>query len=172
MNARELLLLGRKLVDIAMSELRDTTDPRLSSGEVAVVADVLQHPDSTIGEITARTGFAQSRVSTAVARLRALGALETVPDPADRRRTLVRPPDQVRAVIAERVQRPVDDALRRLLRDQPAEQATQLLDALDGLYQALVVGYEEPETVPVLLPYRPYGQPEDTHRTRPERQRP
>lgn len=163
MNTRELLLLGRKLVDIAMSELRDRTDPHLSSGEIAVIADVLQHPSSAISEITARTGFAQSRVSTAVARLRGLGALETVPDPTDRRRTLVRPPAQLRAVIAERVQRSVDDALRRLLQDRPAERVAELLDDLDDLFQALVVDHGEPDdAVPVLRPYRPYDQPADT----------
>ena len=52
--------------------------------------DVGEHPDSSIGEISARTGLPQSHVSQSVARLRARGALETTSDPRDGRRTLVR----------------------------------------------------------------------------------
>ncbi len=50
----------------------------------------LYHPDSSISEITERTGFPQSLVSTAVAKLRDVGVVETEPDPTNRRRTLVR----------------------------------------------------------------------------------
>jgi DNA-binding MarR family transcriptional regulator len=56
-----------------------------------VLIDIAYHPDSSISEITERTGFPQSHVSQSVAKLRELGVLETSFDPADRRRTLVRP---------------------------------------------------------------------------------
>src|SRR5262245_33577550 len=56
-----------------------------------VLVDVFEHPGTTIGQIVERTGFPQSHVSQAVARLRDDGVLETGVDPTDRRRTLVEP---------------------------------------------------------------------------------
>jgi DNA-binding MarR family transcriptional regulator len=82
-----LFLLGRKLMQVAESGLpqgKITTSVRL------VLADVAYHPGSSITEITERTGFPQSLVSLAVARLREAGVVESEPDPSDRRRTLVR----------------------------------------------------------------------------------
>jgi DNA-binding MarR family transcriptional regulator len=58
---------------------------------LVVATDIRDHPDSAIGEIAARTGLLQSQVSTAVARLKEAGSIATAPDPADRRRSLVRP---------------------------------------------------------------------------------
>src|ERR1700722_297143 len=92
MNSAALYLLGRKLMKSA--------EPALPAGGLQssvrmVVIDVAEHPDSAIGEITARTGFPQSHVSASVARLRELGAVHTTPDPADGRRTLVRITDRM-----------------------------------------------------------------------------
>ena len=47
--------------------------------------DTFAFPDSSVGEIATRTGLPQSYVSTVVARLRDLNALETRADPDDRR---------------------------------------------------------------------------------------
>lgn len=83
-----LYVLGRRLMQIAERALpqgKAATSLRL------VMADIAYHPDSSISEITERTEFPQSLVSTAVAKLRALGIVETGPDPSDRRRTIVRP---------------------------------------------------------------------------------
>ena len=87
MNTMELYLLGRRLMQIAESAL-----PSGKSATVArlVLIDVAFHPDSSISEITERTALHQSQVSGAVRTLRERGVLETEPDPADRRRTLVR----------------------------------------------------------------------------------
>ena len=86
---------------------------RLPSSVQTILLDISEHPDSSISQIVARTGFPQSLVSGAIARLRDRGALQTATDPADRRRTLVRlsgdiparmaraPADQVEPVIAE-----------------------------------------------------------------------
>lgn len=87
MNAMELYLLGRRLMQIA--------EPALPGGKPATVArlvliDVAFHPGSSISEITERTALHQSQVSAAVGRLRERALLETGPDPADRRRTLAR----------------------------------------------------------------------------------
>jgi len=88
MNATELFLLGRKLMDLAESAL-----PRgvIGTSVRLVLIDIAYHPGSSISEITERTGFPQSHVSQSVAKLRELGVLETSVDPSDRRRTLVRP---------------------------------------------------------------------------------
>src|SRR5689334_5306520 len=66
-----------------------------------IVTDVLEHPQSPIGEIVGRTGLPQSYVSQSVARLRERGVLDTAPDPRDRRRTIVQPTER----IPERVSR-------------------------------------------------------------------
>lgn len=87
MNATGLFLLGRKLMQIAE---RSLPQGKLATSVRLVLADVAYHPDSSITEITARTGFPQSLVSTAVARLRELGVVESERDPSDGRRTLVR----------------------------------------------------------------------------------
>ncbi|HMK97405.1 MAG TPA: helix-turn-helix domain-containing protein [Acidimicrobiales bacterium] len=87
MNAVDLYILGRKLMQLAEGALPG--DSWATSSRL-LVADVAQHPDSSISEITARTGSPQSYVSTAVAKLRDLGVMETRVDPADHRRTLVR----------------------------------------------------------------------------------
>ncbi|MET8642243.1 helix-turn-helix domain-containing protein [Streptomyces sp. NPDC004074] len=55
-----------------------------------MASDIAAHPDSAVGEIAARTRLPQGQVFTAVARLREAGSVQTVPDPADRRRMLVR----------------------------------------------------------------------------------
>ena len=50
-----------------------------------VLVDISMNPGSSIGEITARTGFPQSHVSASVARLRQQGVLETSIDAVDAR---------------------------------------------------------------------------------------
>jgi DNA-binding MarR family transcriptional regulator len=90
-----LFLLGRRLMQIAEGALpggKTGTSARL------IFVDVAYHPGSSITEIADRTGFPQSLVSTAVARLREIGLLESGPDPLDRRRTLVRTTPALNAI--------------------------------------------------------------------------
>ena len=54
-----------------------------------MLLDIAANPGSSISEITARTGYPQSHVSTSVIKLRHFGAVRTEVDPRDRRRTLV-----------------------------------------------------------------------------------
>lgn len=96
MDGIELFLLGRALMKLGEEAL---PEPPGGSGRYAggtrsvviVAGDIAAHPDTTVGETAQRTGLPQSQVSGAVARLREAGSVETAPDPADRRRTLVRP---------------------------------------------------------------------------------
>jgi DNA-binding MarR family transcriptional regulator len=131
-NAVELYLLGRKLMKIAEEALPRPATGAPPTSVRMIVIDVAEHPDSSIGEITERTGFPQSHVSASVARLRELGALTTWVDPRDRRRTLVR----LAPGIHQRAQRaavPVDAQLAAALRTSDPEAVREVGEALDTL---------------------------------------
>lgn len=133
MNSAELYRLGRRLTALARAAMADPDDPTVSAGETAVIDDVLEHPDSAVQEITARTGFAQSYVSATVARLREKGWVETAADPTDRRRTLVRLPDLMVQAIADREGRPLDEALAAALPALDTTARAEVLALLDAL---------------------------------------
>ncbi|MGW2107968.1 MarR family transcriptional regulator [Streptomyces sp. NPDC001948] len=101
-----------------------------------VVSDLAAHPVSAVGEIAARTGLPQSQVSTAVARLKEAGAVVTGPDPADRRRLLVRqssrPSDRMARIRATSIEGALADALG----DDP-EGLKEVTEALDVLARHL-----------------------------------
>lgn len=87
----------------------------VAASTVAIVEDVTGHPQSPITQIAHRTGLAQSLVSRTVDRLQALGVLTVGHDPADGRRTLVSVDHQFRHMdFAERAERPIADAIRRV----------------------------------------------------------
>jgi DNA-binding MarR family transcriptional regulator len=135
-----LYLLGRKLMLIAEATLpggQRTASARL------VFVDVAYHPNSSITQITERTGFPQSLVSTAVARLREIGLLESGPDPLDRRRTLVRTTPALKAVEGRLSRVSIDDVLARELAPEDTEQLTNVITALDLLSRLLT-----PEVLP------------------------
>jgi DNA-binding MarR family transcriptional regulator len=101
-NALDLIMLGRQLSRIGEEALRGSPTPGMPTGPSLVLRDVFAHPDSSISDITARTGLPQSYVSESVARLRDQGIVETSADPSDGRRTLVRvAPDHPRTVAAK-----------------------------------------------------------------------
>ena|ERR1700722_3189558 len=125
-----LYLLGRKLMQIAEGMLptgRKVTSARL------VFVDVAYHPNSSITEITERTGFTQSLVSMAVATLRERGLLETEPDPLDRRRTLVRTTPAINAVEVRLSHVSIDEVLAKELGPGHEEDLAQVMAALDLL---------------------------------------
>ncbi|GAB7184754.1 helix-turn-helix domain-containing protein [Kitasatospora sp. Ki12] len=120
MNGVELFLLGRTLMKIGEQAMPEPDRPEAAArGSVRPVlvtlGDVLAHPGATVGEIAARTGLPQSQVSTAVARLVEAGSVDTEPDPADRRRRLVRAAAQPSARVAEVRSTTIDDALTAAL---------------------------------------------------------
>jgi DNA-binding MarR family transcriptional regulator len=137
MNSIELYLLGRRLMKIA-EESMPAGDDDLPASVRSVLLDVVAHPNSSIGEIVERTGFPQSHVSASVARLRAIAAaLETVPDPDDKRRTLVRPaPGTVRRA-AQRVAGPIDTAVASALGTSDPRAARALIADLESIAQRL-----------------------------------
>lgn len=89
MMAFDLIVLGRQLAKIGESVMRQGSSTTMSTGAGMVLTDVLAHPGSSISEITARTAMPQSQVSVMVADLAEKGMVESGPDPADRRRTIV-----------------------------------------------------------------------------------
>jgi DNA-binding MarR family transcriptional regulator len=134
MNPMSLFLLGRKLMQIAEGALPKGQTAK--SGRLVFV-DVAYHPDSSISEITERTGFPQSLVSTAVAKLRDIGLLESGTDPLDRRRTLVRTTPGLNAV-QERLGRvSIDDLLSRELGDADQGELADVIAALELLSRLL-----------------------------------
>ena len=139
MNGVELFLLGRALMKIgeeAMPAPPDGAKPGSTRLILTVLSDIVGHPDSAIGEIARRTGHPQSQVSTAVARLKEAGTVETAPDPADHRRMLVRQARRTSARVAKVRRTTIDAALAAALTD--ASQLSDTLAILETLAARLI----------------------------------
>jgi DNA-binding MarR family transcriptional regulator len=141
----ELILLGRTLTKLGEEMLRASGSGAAAGGErvvVIVMSDVYENPGTTVGEVARRTGLPQSAVSAAVARLREAGSVRGEPDPADRRRQLLRRDPTVtprrRAVAALDVERTIVAALGT---HEPSD-AAEVLAALEVL-----AGRLTPETI-------------------------
>jgi DNA-binding MarR family transcriptional regulator len=157
LTAGELIMVGRQLTRIGTEAMRGGGQAAVPAGQGMVAADVFAHPATSVGEIADRTGLRQSYVSESVARLRGQGVVETAPDPADGRRTLVRLAPGHPAAVTRAAAVPAGPALARALGDPaPAELAdiTSMLAALASrLRQAdpgpvgrrLAPGQDEPE---------------------------
>jgi DNA-binding MarR family transcriptional regulator len=145
MNPMSLFLLGRRLMQIAEGAL--PTGQWITSGRLVFV-DVAYHPDTSISEITERTGFPQSLVSTAVAKLRDSGLLESGADPRDRRRTLVRTTPALNAVEQRLESVSIDDVLSGALTPEDQDRLGESIAALDLLARLLIpeVVSEDSET--------------------------
>jgi DNA-binding MarR family transcriptional regulator len=138
-NAVEVYVLGRKLMKIAESAFAaDQSGGGLPTSVRMVLVDISAHPGSSIGEITARTGFPQSHVSGSVARLREQGVLETSVDAVDGRRTLVSLGDSFRERLATRAPVPIDAALAAELASPDQEDLTQVIDALKVVAERII----------------------------------
>lgn len=111
---------------------------------LVVLADVLDNPDSTVGEIATRTRLPQSAVSMAVARLRETGSVEARTDPRDRRRTLLSRADHVSDRVAEVRASTVDDALGRALGTDDTNEIGEIVHALELMFQRLGLQSAQP----------------------------
>ncbi|TCC61241.1 MarR family transcriptional regulator [Kribbella pittospori] len=145
MNGVELFLLGRTLMKIGEDAL---PEPPGGAGRYAgsarmvliVASDIAAHPGSAVGEIAARTGLPQSQVSTAVARLKEAGSVDTAPDPVDRRRALVHQSETVSARVAEVRATGIEDALTAALGSDDPKDRQEVMDALEVLARHLTPG--------------------------------
>ncbi|MFI8825410.1 MarR family transcriptional regulator [Streptomyces sp. NPDC053431] len=138
MNGVELFLLGRTLMKIgedALPEPPGGTDRHAGGNRLVLIvaSDIAAHPDSAISEIVARTGLPQSQVSAAVARLREAGSVVTAPDPADRRRVLVRQAGEVSERVAQVRATGVESALMAALGADAPRHLPEVQAALDVL---------------------------------------
>jgi DNA-binding MarR family transcriptional regulator len=142
MNGVELFLLGRTLMKIGEEAIPSPPDSgKRRSGStrlvLIVLSDIVGHPDSAIGEIADRTGLPQSQVSAAVARLKEAGSLETRPDPADRRRLLVRQARHTSHRVAQVHATSIDAALAAALGTDDPRQVSEVTVMLHTLAQRL-----------------------------------
>jgi DNA-binding MarR family transcriptional regulator len=103
----------------------------------SVLVDIYSNPGSSVSEITARTGFPQSHVSAAVARLREKGGVITTTDPADRRRTLVSPNPDIQRTLPSRVSGSVDTVLAKAIGASDPDQIAAAVAALELLAKLL-----------------------------------
>lgn len=143
MNGVELFLLGRTLMKIGEDAM---PVPPAGAGQRAgstrmvlvVLSDIVEHPDSAIGEIAVRTGLPQSQVSLAVARLREAGSVETRSDPADRRRMLVRQARRLSDRVAKVRETTIEGALATALGTEDPRQVAKITATLENLAKRLV----------------------------------
>jgi DNA-binding MarR family transcriptional regulator len=134
MNPMSLFLLGRRLMQIAEESL---PQGKMAKSGRLVYVDVAYHPNSSITEITERTAFPQSLVSTAVARLRDMGLLESEADPLDRRRTLVRTTAARRAIASRLAATSIDDSIAKELSDDDQGEIDDVMAAIELLSRVL-----------------------------------
>jgi DNA-binding MarR family transcriptional regulator len=132
MDGVRLHRLGKRLIDLSREVTTSAGDASLTPAEVAVIEDVLKHPESAVSEIKARTGFAQSHVSESVARLKERGLIETPADRTDRRRTRVRLSEGARQAVLARAGRSADEVIAQVVPGD-AERVTALLEELAEL---------------------------------------
>src|SRR5947209_20094186 len=88
MEVGDLVYLGQQLTRLGRMAMH-ANSPDLQAAEAMVVSELLEKRYSTITELVGRTGYAQSRVSKAVAVLRSQGIVGTRTDTDDRRRSVV-----------------------------------------------------------------------------------
>jgi DNA-binding transcriptional ArsR family regulator len=153
-DSLRLYLLGRQLVKIADASFDRSGAAAPPLGLTLVLEDIVTHPESSISEITARTGFPQSHVSTSVARFRERGIVETSADPSDGRRTLVRAKRSYVRSAGRRGSASADDAIRAALGDA-ADVAVDVIGMLESLADRLMpdahgemprIGTQRPQT--------------------------
>ena len=138
MNGLELYLLGRRLMKLGEEALPPSGLDDMAASVRSVLTDVFSHPGSSVSEIKERTGFPQSHVSSSVARLRDLGVLVTAPDPADRRRTLVRPAEGMVQKAVRRATTSVDSTLAQAMSPDAEDRLPEVLAALDLLGELIM----------------------------------
>jgi DNA-binding MarR family transcriptional regulator len=137
MNALDLYLLGRRLMKLGEETMRGPGAPPVPTALRLIVGDLAENPESSIGEITERTGLPQSQVSQSVARLRQRGAVETASDPRDGRRTLVRLSPAVPERAARVGSREADEALGAAMGLTDPQEIAATVAALEEMLRRL-----------------------------------
>jgi DNA-binding MarR family transcriptional regulator len=133
-KSTDLFMLGRRLVKLAEEGL---PGQGVNNSVRFVLLDIAANPGSSISEITTRTGFPQSHVSTSVMKLRQFGAVRTEIDPRDRRRTLVWVVPKAVQQAHSRVTSTADSAIARALGKPAAAEVAEVIGALEMVAERL-----------------------------------
>ena len=134
---RDLIWLGQRLADAGRADIRQLA-PGVPTAELIVMYDLLDHGPSTITELAERTGYVQSRVSSAVAGLCERHWVQTRPDPHDGRRTIVHVPAEVQREARQVQARNVnEEVLGPLLAEVPPRRRAAIIRALTDLHDLL-----------------------------------
>jgi DNA-binding MarR family transcriptional regulator len=138
MTVGELFRLARLLRDVAIAAARGPDEPPAPPGLVNITDDIAHHDGTSVGEVAARTGLAQSLVSKTVARLRDAGVVDVTVDPNDRRRTSITVTETARSrIFATRGARGVTSALRDQFPNLSVERVAEVERLLEQLASAL-----------------------------------
>jgi DNA-binding MarR family transcriptional regulator len=137
MEMSDLYQLGRRLAELAYDGMGGG-ELDLTPSEFLVLRDLFMNGQSSITDTVGRTGLAQSRVSTSVAKLRGRGWVETGPDPADGRKTLAAVTKRVKLEGDRRRARNAKDTLAGVLADADPGERQALAGALRRLHELLV----------------------------------
>jgi DNA-binding MarR family transcriptional regulator len=132
----DLVFLGQQLVRMGRLATHDGR-PCLQSAESMVVGQLLERRFSSITELAAATGYAQSRISKAVASLKEGGLVATRSDPDDGRRSVVYLVDAAAGQAQRASGITADDVLHEALRDLGDAERRQVIDALAVLLSAI-----------------------------------
>ncbi|HWV34635.1 MAG TPA: MarR family transcriptional regulator [Thermomicrobiales bacterium] len=141
MNLAELHYIGKTLMECAVHGMQALGGKELSSTELMVAESLLVLGPASIGEISRRTGFAQSRISTVVAEMSDRDIVRVRSDERDRRRTIVEISEGARDAVA-RVSR--EDAAPALADWFPHATHEQLADLILSLQAAFTAPATEP----------------------------
>jgi len=142
----DLYQLGRRLAEIALADM-GAGELDLTPGEFLVLQDLFLNGRSPIRDIAARTGLAQSRVSTSVRSFTERGWAITSADPADGRKTLADLTDEVRAAGTRRRETRAEGTLVSALAAISPAERDALISVLGRLHQ-LLVGNQPPRRFP------------------------
>jgi MarR family 2-MHQ and catechol resistance regulon transcriptional repressor len=132
MKLVDLIWLGHRLVDTGRLETQARARG-VPTAEFIVMRSLLESSPTTITALASRTGYAQSRVSTAVSGLVERGWAYTGSDPADGRRTLVFVPDRIRQEVHEIQTGSETQTLEHLLAGRSPERRQAIISALEEL---------------------------------------
>ena len=135
----DLYQLGRRITELAYQGMGGS-ELDLTPSEFLVLRDLFMNGQSSITDTVHRTGLAQSKVSSSVAKLRDRDWVETSPDPSDGRKTLAAVTEQVKLQGDRRRRRSASDAVDTVLANADAAEREQLAMALERLHQLLVGG--------------------------------
>jgi MarR family 2-MHQ and catechol resistance regulon transcriptional repressor len=133
----DLYQLGRRLTELAYQGMGGA-ELDLTPSEFLVLRDLFMNGQSSITDTVHRTGLAQSKVSTSVAKFRDRGWVTISPDPNDGRKTLATVTDEVKLQGDRRRARIATEALNLVLADADPGERHQLASALERLHQLLV----------------------------------